>query len=568
MEGHGKILEAFDVFVRYIFGIHQSLILIVIRTYDELLTNIEFDDIQNDAKLQKMDPKVRNMIIDQVEKDLDRVLPSLSESVYGFGKQVARLANLAKILYNFLDIDDETSGSNSVENAGGREDRDSKLEIVASKAANLLYGYLSAFLDDGNTDNLVYDSNFGGIVTRDGLYNSEDDFGNGWYNDHHFHYGYILYASAIMANINATFSEEYAPNINSILFDVAHNGNQNSEQVQGSFFPFTRHKAWFDGHSYASGLFPFGDGKSQESSSEAVNCYYGAYLWSLAYATSAGDGMKQQALDQINFMKLLLAMEIRSTKTYWHIHPSPTGMMTGVDSRPSYSPSFQKALMIGNLGMMDATIRTWFGNQPLYVHMINFLPVTAITKELFDPSYVRIEFDQVLRPMFENVEMAWKGYVIADKAMLDPTSSWHDATQVTSYELDSALSQSQLYYWISTMDGFTTPSSDDIPEDSQTEGNIASDSGDASCLSNEGCANLSLTGNCCPTDDGSFLGCCNSVSSISAVKNETSASDSVVNATNATDTSSCASRSACASVGLTGQCCPTGDGKMLGCCNA
>ena len=544
------------------------MILILTRTYDELLTNIEFDDLLNDAKLQNMDPKVRNMIIDQVEKDLDRVLPSLSENVYGFGKQLARLANLAKILCNFQGVDDETNRSNADGDTVVREDRHSKLDVLASKAADLLYGYLSKFLDDGNSDNLVYDSNFGGIVTRDGLYNSEADFGNGWYNDHHFHYGYILYASAIMANINTTFVDDYAPNINSILFDVAHNGNQNSEQVQGSFFPFTRHKAWFDGHSYASGLFPFGDGKSQESSSEAVNCYYGAYLWSLAYATSTGDGIKQQAMDQINFMKLLLAMEIRSTKTYWHIHPSSTGIMAGVDSRPSYSPSFEKALMIGNLGMMDATIRTWFGIEPLYVHMINFLPVTAITKELFDPAYVRIEFDQVIRPIYHDVEMAWKGYVIADKAMLDPTSSWHDATQVRSYELDSALSQSQLYYWISTMDGFTTPSSDDIPKNSQLEGNIASDLVDASCLSNEACTNQGLAGNCCPTDDGSFLGCCNNASSISVAKNETSTSESFDNATNVKDASSCASRSACTSMGLTGQCCPTGDGIMLGCCDA
>lgn len=510
-----------------------------------------------------MDPNVRNTIIDQVEKDLDRVLPALTENVYGFGKQIARLANLVKILFNFLKVDiigGSTSGSSDV----WETDVDSKLETLATKAEGLLYYYLTAFLDDGNNDELVYDSNFGGIITENGAKNHEEDFGNGWYNDHHFHYGYILYASAILANINGTFVEEYAANVNTILFDVAHNGNQNSMKVEGSFFPFARHKSWFDGHSYASGLFPFGDGKSQESSSEAVNCYYGAYLWSLAYAKKAESSMSKPDLNRINFMKLLLAMEIRSAKTYWHINPTINELKNGVNTEPTYTKSFEKALMIGNLGMMDATIRTWFGIEPLYVHMINFLPVTAITKELFASEYVQLEFDQVIEPIYNDVEMAWKGYVISDKAMLDPTSAWQDATQVRSYELDSAFSQSQLYYWISTMDGFVAPSHNNTSEEqTETEGGSSSSGngqGVASCLSNAGCVNLGLSGNCCPSDSGIFLGCCNNGASSEVVKNQTETLPG-------SDSSSCESRAACTNIGLSGHCCPTQDGTMLNCCN-
>ena len=35
--------------------------------------------------------------------------------------------------------------------------------------------------------------------------------------------------------------------------------------------------------------------------------------------------------------------------------------------------------MVGNVGMLDAICSTWFGTQNLYVHMINFLPVTSKT---------------------------------------------------------------------------------------------------------------------------------------------------------------------------------------------
>ena len=65
------------------------------------MTNIEFDSANNTAVLQSMDEDVKNMIIDQVEQDLDRVLPNLTENVYSFAKQLARLANLAKLYLTF-----------------------------------------------------------------------------------------------------------------------------------------------------------------------------------------------------------------------------------------------------------------------------------------------------------------------------------------------------------------------------------------------------------------------------------------------------------------------------------
>ena len=169
--------------------------------------------------------------------------------------------------------------------------------------------YVCTFLRDGQNDKLLFDSKFGGMVTMDGLEDTQADFGNGRFNvrsnaemllligfagfdfqcihftnatfcpisfffqqDHHFHYGYLLYASAILAKYDAHFLRDYAPYVDSLLFDVAYSSNSESgTSDDGNFFPFTRHLNWFDGHSFASGLFPYGNGKSQESSSEAIN---------------------------------------------------------------------------------------------------------------------------------------------------------------------------------------------------------------------------------------------------------------------------------------------------------
>ncbi len=283
------------------------------------------------------------------------------------------------------------------------------------------------------------------------------------------------------------------------MYDVAHAANTNSDVKGEAFFPFTRHKSWFDGHSFASGLFRYSNGKSQESSSEAVNCYYGAYLWSLIRWKDADGGQ-----ERINFSKLLLAMEIRGAKTYWHM--LPPGDADGVDSIHSktiYSDSISKSLMIGNLGMTDATVSTWFGNKILYVHMINFMPVTAITKELFTLGYVKKEFNKTLKPIYDTVEKAWRGYVISDKAIFEPNQAWQDATQLKSNELDAALSLSQLYYWIASIENFNISTTINF---NQTT-NVDSSGGEASCVNHKACSGLQ--GLCCPTASGSNLDCCN-----------------------------------------------------------
>lgn len=212
--------------------------------------------------------------------------------------------------------------------------------------------------------------------------------------------GYHLFACALLGRWNSTFVSEYGSKVDSLMFDVAHSSHATSEETyDGAFFPLARHKSWFDSHSFASGLFPFASGKSMESSSESINCYYGSYLWSKVRAkTTLGD-------DQLNFSRLLLAMEIRGVKTYWHMSPKNSGDANS-DIR-LYNPTFAKNLMVGNLGMMDATVSTWFGSNPLYVHMINFMPITSITRELFDATYLQEEFTKAIEPIYNNVEMAW-----------------------------------------------------------------------------------------------------------------------------------------------------------------
>ena len=161
--------------------------------------------------------------------------------------------------------------------------------------------------------------------------------------------------------------------------------------------------------------------------------------------------------------------------------------------------------------MLDALCSTWFGTQNLYVHMINLIPVTSVTGELFSSEYVEKEYARVIEPL-EEVEMAWLGYATADHAIINPNAAWLEALNLFSPSLDSALSKSQVLYWIATRKGFNVsvaqPGSDGSSNINDGQGGGVGDSGSAACQSIPRCSSTGLLGNCCPTDSGVLLECC------------------------------------------------------------
>jgi len=98
--------------------------------------------------------------------------------------------------------------------------------------------------------------------------------------------------------------------------------------------------------------------------------------------------------------------------------------------------------------------------------------------------------------------------------MIEPTEAWADALKVESFKLDSAISKSQLLYFIVTMEGFDASNSTQevemktsapVPTNPPTK---LKDNQDV-CEENWKCARLGLTGSCCPTLTGVILSCCN-----------------------------------------------------------
>jgi hypothetical protein len=180
--------------------------------------------------------------------------------------------------------------------------------------------------------------------------------------------------------------------------------------------------------------------------------------------------------------------------------------------------------MVGNVGMLDVAVNTWFGADPLYVHMIQAIPITSITRLLFNKEYVEQEYPYLMEAR-SSVEMAWRGYTTCIHAIIDPNKAWNDAQDLVSYELDSALSKSQVLYFISQLPGFSAPvpkTTKSTDRDAQSYNNKVSggsgssksaiatsaSTGSSSCEVNPQCASQGLTGECCPTTQGMFLDCC------------------------------------------------------------
>ena len=262
------------------------------------------------------------------------------------------------------------------------------MQTLAQTMRDTLKIYLGAFLDGRHTvnpihgpgawDSLFYDTKFGGLISSlswDSLNVSPGfSYGSALYNDHHFHYGYSIYAAAVIAKKNPNWftdnGDHYLNSVKDLLRDIS-----NSSKSDGHF-GLMRYPDMYEGHSWANGMIPYGSGKNQESSSESLNAWYGMYLFGLAMNDN---NIKTSG-------HFLLAQELRSTKKYYHIKLPQTN--------PVYLPFFtDKMRVVTNLYQVALDGQTFFGTEPYTVYGIHVIPLTPLTEELWKYDYAKEVFD-------------------------------------------------------------------------------------------------------------------------------------------------------------------------------
>ena len=320
--------------------------------------------------------------------------------------------------------------------------------------------YIEVWLHHKSGNALMFDTSWGGIIScgcqfddcegkckptctnsgpPDGCPAVGDvgmDFGNAWYNDHHFHYGYHIYAYAVLA----AFDPEWgAKNLERIMVMVRDIANPSKDDP---FFPVHRHKDWYMGHSWASGIaVPGGKpnflGRNQESTSEAVNAWYAI---SLLGQVVGRDDVRDLGL-------ALLATELKSAKTYWHT-------AKGSDIYPA---PFAAGAAVGMLWSSLAQQQTWFGVQPYYIHGIQMLPFTPASEALLEPEWLKTETPVFAASCGEVcVTQGWSVPLRLAQAVHDPTAALAAIKKLPPDVFDSANaggngnSRTGSYYWVAT----------------------------------------------------------------------------------------------------------------------
>ncbi len=196
-------------------------------------------------------------------------------------------------------------------------------------------------------------------------------FGSGsQLNDHHFHYGYFIYAAAIVARHDPAWAKRWAPMVELLIRDAA-NWKRNDER-----FPFLRWMDPYEGHSWANGPALFEEGNNEESSSEDVNFSAGTILWGAAVGN-----------DEIRDLGIYLyANQTHAIAEYWF----------DVDDAvfPKSFEHMTVAMVWGAGGRYD----TWWDPNPSFVHGINMLPITGSMNYLGrNPEYVSKNYGEIVK---------------------------------------------------------------------------------------------------------------------------------------------------------------------------
>jgi len=327
--------------------------------------------------------------------------PSPKDPYFG-GKAVARLGRLAMIA-------DEMGQTAIAQKVRGN----------MKKYFDMWFGGPS-YTASGNK--LVYEPSFGGIVSKNSVGSAQADFGQYYYNDHHFHYGYFLYAAAVIAKKDQAWASANRQKVYEIARDYA------NPSTADPIFPVIRNKDWYVGHSFAAGLFAFADSRNQESTSEAINAYYGLYTLGLAYRDQ----------NMLDLGRILLATEIRSSQKYWHIK-------SGSDI---YDDTFAQNKCVGIAWETKVDYATFFGGNVEFIHGIQMIPYIPVSEDLLDPAWIRESYNVFRSAYTSGASQGWLGLLYSAQATFDLAGATPRILGLTGF--DDGNTKTNTLYWLFT----------------------------------------------------------------------------------------------------------------------
>jgi endo-1,3(4)-beta-glucanase len=344
----------------------------------DLFTDVGFTPVASNPKLTKAARKaIRKAAALELSENI--AVQTNLNSMYFAGKSLAKFAS---ILVATKDVAKDAKTA-----AGG---------LVLLKQA------FNRFTRNQQQVPLAYDEVYGGAVST-AAYATNDslaDFGNSYYNDHHFHYGYHVYTAAVIAYLDPSWLTKGNNKAwtEMLIRDYA------NPITTDPYFPFYRMFDWYHGHSWAQGLFESADGKNQESSSEDAFATYALIMWGLA----TGDAnMKARA-------QLQLAVQKRALRNYYLL----------AEDNKVQPPRFIGNRAAGIIFENKIDHTTYFGNKIEYIEGIHMIPLSPVSAYTRDQDFCSQEWEQYFSGDLSGMEPGWRGILKANQAIFDPSASW------------------------------------------------------------------------------------------------------------------------------------------------
>ena len=94
-----------------------------------------------------------------------------------------------------------------------RRDNLGRSDLV-TPVINYLEASFAYWFESSSSTLPAYETAWGGVIDKGGATNVNVDFGNGYYNDHHFHYGYFLNVAAVIAKFDSAWLSQHQDYIN------------------------------------------------------------------------------------------------------------------------------------------------------------------------------------------------------------------------------------------------------------------------------------------------------------------------------------------------------------------
>ncbi|KAF9386807.1 hypothetical protein CPC16_007371 [Podila verticillata] len=326
------------------------------------------------------------------------------DSMYFAGKGLAKFALLCLVTKDVLQ---DTTG-------------------LYDKCLAKLKSAFQRFMSNQQQNPLVYDVTWKGLISGQGLEKGAlADFGNTWYNDHHYHYGYFIHTAAIIRHLDPQWTSlEINSFVHGLLRDVA---NPSSSDP---YFPVFRSFDWFMGHSWSQGIFVSLDGKDEESTSEDINLYYAMSLW--------GRVVGNPELDRLG--QVMLTVARRSIQAYF---------LMEADNK-NQPASFVKNHVTGILFENKVDHTTYFSPRVECIQGIQMIPATPALPMIRRKEFVQQEWDDLLRARVDQIEDGWRSILMMNYATLDKDAAWQYFTSNKNVPLDDGMTKTWALFYVAS----------------------------------------------------------------------------------------------------------------------